>query len=672
MILLLAGSANAATLTVCKSGCVYSSIQAAVDASSNGDTILVQSGTYNENVNVNKQLTLRGIGMPVVDANRSGSAITLAADGIRLEGFTATGSGSYYGEAGINVNSSSNTLSGNNASNNCDGIYLESSSNNTLISNNANSNNYTGIDLYFSSNNNMLISNNASNNAHGIYLWSSSNNNTLISNNASNNAHGIYLWSSSNNNTLISNNASNNGDGIYLESSSNNTLISNNANSNNDDGINLWSSSNNNTLSGNNASNNFIGIDLSGSNNTLISNNANSNNYGIHLESSSNNTLSGNNANSNKYTGIYLYFSSNNTLISNNANSNKYTGILLYTSSNNMLISNNASNNGNDGIRVGNNGIDLSYSSDNTLNGNNANSNNYTGIDLESSSNNTLNGNNANSNNYDGIHLSYSSNNKIYNNYFSNTKNAFDDGNNIWNINKTFGTNIINGAFSGGNFWSDYAGNDTDGDGLGNTMLPYNSSGRISDGGDFLPLTIVPQFHDILSYYRGLGNDPNVVETTDLLKAADDWSRNITPPGFASPITTQQLLSLADEWAKPSWPIVLSGTLWELQSFGPIGTEEKVLPGTQVTLQFALDGRITGDGGCNHYFSSYKIGADNILSIGSIGITLIYCESTLEQERQYLNALGNASAFNVDQNRLQLFYNDGQGVLNFAVSNDLV
>lgn len=55
---------------------------------------------------------------------------------------------------------------------------------------------------------------------------------------------------------------------------------------------------------------------------------------------------------------------------------------------------------------------------------------------------------------------------------------------------------------------------------------------------------------DILCYYRSLGSDPNIVETTDLLKAADDWSRNITPPGYTSPITTQQLLALADEWSK--------------------------------------------------------------------------------------------------------------------------
>jgi hypothetical protein len=53
----------------------------------------------------------------------------------------------------------------------------------------------------------------------------------------------------------------------------------------------------------------------------------------------------------------------------------------------------------------------------------------------------------------------------------------------------------------------------------------------------------------ILWYYRALGNNPNVVETTDLLKAADDWSNNIAPQGFTSPITTQQLLALADEWS---------------------------------------------------------------------------------------------------------------------------
>ncbi len=174
VVLLLAGGAGAATFTVNASGGAdYTRIQDAIDNASTGDTILVYSGTYYENVNVNKQLVLRGMdtgsGKPVVDANGAGSAIILSAGNSVLEGFAARNSSSNWEDAGIKVNSNNNYIKNNTASNNYHGISLDSSSNNnTLSSNTANSNNHDGILLY-SSSNNTLIGNNASNNYYGIY-----------------------------------------------------------------------------------------------------------------------------------------------------------------------------------------------------------------------------------------------------------------------------------------------------------------------------------------------------------------------------------------------------------------------------------------------------------------------------------------------------------------------
>ena len=90
-----------------------------------------------------------------------------------------------------------------------------------------------------------------------------------------------------------------------------------------------------------------------------------------------------------------------------------------------------------------------------------------------------------------GIWLQSSYGNLIYNNYFDNTHNAKDDTENTWNVAKTAGSNIIGGSFLGGNFWSDYTGVDGDDDTLGDTLIPYNSQGNISIGGDLRPLTLV-------------------------------------------------------------------------------------------------------------------------------------------------------------------------------------
>ena len=131
--------------------------------------------------------------------------------------------------------------------------------------------------------------------------------------------------------------------------------------------------------------------------------------------------------------------------------------------------------NQNAGIYLGSN-VDHCNVSDNNV------SNNENGFYLWYSHNNILYNNTVNSNSNYGICLYLSNDNRIYNNYFHNTNNAYDDGANIWNLTPTSGTNIIGGSWLSGNYWSDYASGD------GGTMLPYNSSGSIQEGGDWHPL----------------------------------------------------------------------------------------------------------------------------------------------------------------------------------------
>jgi parallel beta-helix repeat protein len=346
----------------------YAKIQWAVDNASAGDTIFVWNGSYNENVNVNKQLTLEGEGADVVTvtaASPDDHVFEVTKDYTSISGFAVRGA-TDYNMAGVYLDNVDHcNISRNSVYGNYRGIYLHSSSNNTLTNNNANSNS-NGICL-FSSSYNTLTNNTANSNSDGIYLLHSSNYNALTSNNASNNDYGILLVDSSNN-TLTDNTANSNnwGDGICLRSSSNNELTGNTANSNNDYGIYLDYSSNYNTLTNNTANSNSDGIYLyDSSNNTLTNNTANSNNYdGIYLYSSSNNTLTDNTANSNNWgDGIYLRYSSNNELTGNTANSNNDYGIYLYNADDNNIACNLVQNNTERGFYLtgGSTGNNISY-----------------------------------------------------------------------------------------------------------------------------------------------------------------------------------------------------------------------------------------------------------------------------------------------------------------------
>ena len=95
---------------------------------------------------------------------------------------------------------------------------------------------------------------------------------------------------------------------------------------------------------------------------------------------------------------------------------------------------------------------------------------------------------------------------------------------------------------------------------------------------------------------------------------------------------------------------------WILKS----GVGTQLLPNTKITAEFK-DGKLTGSGGCNQYFTGYKVEpldeTSGKIQIGQIGSTKVFCgEEINAQESSYFQALEQVSEYKLTDEGLILPY----------------
>jgi parallel beta-helix repeat protein len=458
-------------------GLNYTTIQAAINANEteDGHRILVDGNcTYHEHVIVNKSISLFGQERrtAIIDGSGTGTAVTITKSNVNVTEFTIQNSAG-YSYAGIYLNNVSLcNITENTVLNNYYGIHLDRSSNNTISGNR-----FSGCGLHVSESYSNVIVGNTVNGKPLVYLEDASD---LVVNDA-----GQVILAGCNNISVENLTLSNTTTGIEMRKT-NNTKITRNNITNNKNGIHLYESSHNNTILGNNVTNNYYGINLyvSSYNNTILGNNVTNNYYGIRVYDSLNNTISGNTVTTNHEYGISVNASFNNTISENSVTTNSWDGIRLHSSSNNTISGNAITTNHEFGIRF------ESSSCNNIVSGNNI-ANNWDGIDLYGSScNNTISGNTVTANLDDGICLRESHCNSITeNNIISHDIGIYLAGsldnlichnnfvNNFDQVASYQSANSWNDSYpSGGNYWSDYHGADTNYDGIGDSWYEIDDN----------------------------------------------------------------------------------------------------------------------------------------------------------------------------------------------------
>lgn len=313
----------------------YTRIQDAIDNASDGDTIYVYSGNYDENIAIENSITLIGENRnnTIIRGDDINNTVTVISNLVDISGFNISISNlenSWERIAGIYLKSDYCLMHNNLIYGFYYDLYLNSSSNNKIfnniiyeevngifLTNNCNNNSifknmiydfeYGGIFIFDESNDN-IISNNIMFDCHEMIMIDNSRFNIITNNTINKEGHGVGIWLSAGDHNEITNNILENLTyGVALHESSMNNRIENNLIQNNRDGINIFQKSENNIVI-----------------NNKISNNSND---GIFIAESKDNLVQFNDI-TNNINGVYLIIDSNrNIIIENNFEKNKVNAL---------------------------------------------------------------------------------------------------------------------------------------------------------------------------------------------------------------------------------------------------------------------------------------------------------------------------------------------------------
>ena len=130
-------------------------------------------------------------------------------------------------------------------------------------------------------------------------------------------------------------------------------------------------------------------------------------------------------------------------------------------------------------------------------------------------------------------------------------------------------------------------------------------------------------------------------------------------------------IRLASPEGTPSTSVNLENSHWRLISFGPPETNTPLVEKSLITIIF-MDGQVTGMGGCNSYAGTYQV-EGSLISFKEITRTKKACENeylTL-QEEHYFMALESANHYEVSENLLRIWFENGAGLLVFQTPSPI-